>query len=107
DPTGEGAGLAVSACDTSFDGLAACSVNDTMFVNSRVAKKGGAVALGGEEKQWRVEFHRCTVDNSSTGLAIKDDHQGEGGAFVVGAGVTLLLSDCVLTNNYCGKKVLF
>lgn len=78
-----------------------------MFANSRVAKKGGAVAMGIGSGQSDVAFHRCTVDNSTTGLALKDDPQGEGGAFSVGGGVTLLLSDCILTNNYCGKKVLY
>lgn len=94
------------ACGRSFDGLAACGANDTVFVNSRVAKKGGAVALStGTLPSSLVEFHRCTVNGSSTGDAIKDDPQGEGGAFAVGGGVTFLLSDCVLANNYCGKKV--
>lgn len=60
----------------------------------------------GEELSSEVEFHRCTVDRSSTGLATKDDPQGEGGAFSVGDGVTLLLSNCTLKNNYCGKKVM-
>lgn len=36
---------------------------------------------------------------------MKDDPQGEGGAFWVGFGATLVLSDCILKNNYCGKKV--
>eukprot|EP00904_Undaria_pinnatifida_P010820 jgi/Undpi1/6869/HiC_scaffold_21.g09345.m1 len=106
EPTGEGADLAFTACDRSFNSLRACDVNDTVFVNSRVAKKGGAVAISnGEELSSEVEFNRCTVDNSSTGgLAMMDDPQGEGGAFVVGDGVTLLLSNCTLKNNYCGKK---
>lgn len=75
------------ACGRSFDGLAACGANDTVFVNSRVAKKGGAVALStGTLPSSLVEFHRCTVNGSSTGDAIKDDPQGEGGAFAVGGG---------------------
>lgn len=52
-----------------------------------------------------MEFHGCTVDNSTTGEAIEDDPQGEGGAFSVATGTTLVLADCVLRNNYCGKKV--
>lgn len=98
--------MSISECHQSFDGLAACGVNDTAFVNSRVAKKGGAVALGSGDGL-NVEFHRCTVDNSSTGQAFDDDPQGEGGAFSVGKGLTFLLSNCTLKNNYCGKKVLF
>lgn len=81
-------------------------MNDTVFRNSRVAKKGGAVAIGSGDGRSEVEFHRCTVDNSSTGEAIKDDPQGEGGAFSVGGGVTLLMADSVVTRSYCGKKVL-
>lgn len=80
-------------------------MNDTTFRNNRVAKKGGAVAIGSGDGRSDVEFHRCTVDNSSTGKDIKDDPQGEGGGFSVGGGVTLLLSDCVVKNNHCGKKV--
>ena len=106
DETGEGAGLSFEACHRSFDGLAACGVNDTAIRNSRVAKKGGAVAIGSGDGRSNVEFHRCTVDNSSTGEAIKDDPQGEGGAFSVGGGVTLLLADSVVKRSYCGKKVL-
>ena len=81
-------------------------MNDTTFLNSRVAKKGGAVAISkGDEPSSVVNFHRCTIDNSVTGDAVEDDIQGEGGAFSVGDGVTLLLSSCTLTNNYSGKKV--
>ena len=102
---GEGAGLAFEACHQAFDGRRACGVNDTLFDNSRVAKKGGAVAIGSGDGRSHVEFHRCRLNGSSTGKAIKDDPQGEGGAFSVGGGVTLILSDCVINNSYCGKKV--
>lgn len=80
-------------------------MNDTVFVNSRAAKKGGAVAIAGGDERSSVDFHRCTFDNSSTGLEIKDDPQGEGGTFSVGGGVTLLLSGCTVKDSYCGKKV--
>lgn len=99
--------MSFTACHASFDGLAACGANDTMFLHSRVAKKGGAVALASGDGRSQVELHRCRVYNSSTGIVLKDDPQGEGGAFSVGGGVTLLLSDCALKNNYCGKKVSY
>lgn len=96
-----------SACDRSFDGLVPCDVNDTMFVDSHVARKGGAVAISnGDELSSRVDFYRCIFHNSTAGTElIEDDAQGEGGVFSVGDGVTLLLSHCTLTNNSCGKKV--
>eukprot|EP00904_Undaria_pinnatifida_P010819 jgi/Undpi1/6868/HiC_scaffold_21.g09344.m1 len=105
DPTGQGADLALSGCDRSFDGLPACDVNDTIFVNSSVANKGGSVVISKESESSNVvKFHGCTVDNSSSGLLLDDDGQGDGGAFSVGSGVTLLLSNCTLKNNFSGDK---
>ncbi|MEP5117293.1 MAG: hypothetical protein ABJQ90_16330, partial [Parasphingorhabdus sp.] len=74
-------------------------------VNSSVGKKGGAVVIGSGNASSHVEFHRCTVVNSTTGRYFKDDPQGEGGAFSVDMGITLVVSDCILKNNYCGNKV--
>ena len=105
DEHGEGAALSFTRCVLSFDGLSSCGVNDTILANSHVGKKGGAVAIGAGEAPSHIEFHRCTVDNASTGRYIEDDPQGTGGAFNVGQALTLVLSDCVLKNNYCGSKV--
>lgn len=106
EPIGEGAGLSFTVCSLSFDGLSACGANDTILVNNNVARKGGAVVIGsGDGGASRVELHRCTVDNSTTGSAIEDDPQGEGGAFSVAQGTTLVLDDCLLINNCAGKKV--
>ena len=105
DGHGEGAALSFTRCVLSFDGLSSCGVNDTILANSHVGKKGGAVAIGAGEAPSHIEFHRCTVDNASTGRYIEDDPQGTGGAFNVGQALTLVLSDCVLKNNYCGSKV--
>lgn len=105
DELGEGAAISFTACTKSFDGLASCGVKDTMFFNNNVARKGGAVAIGSGLPASYVEFQRCTVYNSTTGKEIKDDPQGEGGAFAVGRGVTLVLKDCLLVDNVCGKKV--
>ena len=78
----------------------------TVFVNSHVGHKGGSVSLSGGSNPWNVEFLGCSVEGSTAGLGdFKDDPQGEGGAFSVGEGVTLLLADCTLKGNSCGKKV--
>ncbi|CAN0330304.1 unnamed protein product [Ascophyllum nodosum] len=37
-------------------------------------------------------------------MPIEDDPQGEGGGFALGRGTTTILEDCVVTDNYCGKK---
>ena len=105
DPAGEGGHLALSNCTGSFDGLTACGANDTMFYNGHAGNKGGAVVISGTDEPLRVEFHRCTVHNSSAGGYVEDDPQGEGGVFSVGAGAILLVADCIIEDNYCGKKV--
>ena len=102
---GEGAAFSLTACSQSFDGLSACGVNDTTFIYNTAARKGGAIALGSGSATSYVEFHRCIIHNSSSGWPIEDDPQGEGGAFVVGGDTILTLEDCLVTNNYCGKKV--
>lgn len=53
----------------------------------------------------QVEFRRCTVDNTTTGEAIKDDPQGQGAGFAIGVHSTLVLTDSVFLNNFCGEKV--
>ena len=105
EESGEGAALSFTTCVLSFDGLSRCGVNDTILVNSHVGKKGGAVAIGTGNATSYIEFHRCTVDNATAGRHIEDDPQGEGGAFIVGEALTLVLSHCVLKNNNCGSKV--
>lgn len=78
-----------------------------MFANGYAGRKGGAVSLSSGDDPSTVAFHRCSVGNSSAGSKFEDDPQGEGGAFSVGDGVTLLLSDCILKGNASGKKVRF
>ena len=102
---GEGAALSLTNCVLSFDGLASCGANDTVFANSHAGRKGGTASIITDTGPSQVEFHRCTVINSTTGAEIEDDPQGDGGAFAVNQGVTLVLSDCVLHNNHCGNKV--
>lgn len=102
---GEGGAISIDGCTRSFDELAACGVNDTTFLNNRVARKGGAVAIASGSAKSYVEFQRCTVDSSTTGYKIEDDPQGEGGAFAMGTMSTLLLVGCTISKNYCGKKV--
>lgn len=97
--------MAFTACTRSFDGLSACGVNDTRFFNNHVARQGGAVVVGSGLPTSHVEFHRCTVENSTAGMFIQDDPQGTGGAFAVGQRATLLLNGCLLVNNACGNKV--
>lgn len=63
------------------------------------------MVIGSGRDVSHVEFHGCVVDNSTTGLDIEDDPQGEGGAFSVGTGTVLVLANSVLRHNYCGKKV--
>ncbi|CAN0189805.1 unnamed protein product, partial [Pylaiella littoralis] len=96
--------ISLTACLSSFDGLSECGVNDTVFWNSKVARKGGAIVIGSGSFPSHVELHRCNIFNSTVGKEIKDDPQGEGGAIAVAQTVSLLLADCVLTENYCGKK---
>ena len=106
-PHGEGAAISFAVCTQSFDGLSACGVNNTAFIYNAAGKKGGAIAVGsgnGNGPSY-IEFHRCLIHNSTTGWPFEDDPQGEGGGFSLGAGTTLVLEDCVVTDNYCGKKV--
>lgn len=102
---GQGGDVSLAECRGSFEDGPACEVNDTVFFQSRVGSKGGAVSLSGGADFWDIGFHRCTVNGSSAGDGIEDDPQGEGGAFSVGQNITLLLADCIFENNTCGKKV--
>ena len=102
---GEGAALSFTNCVVSFDGLSTCGVNDTIFSYNHAGRKGGAVVIASGSSPSHVEFHRCTVANTTTGSYIEDDPQGEGGAFAVGEGIWLLIDDCIVSNNFCGKKV--
>ncbi|CAN0138387.1 unnamed protein product, partial [Pylaiella littoralis] len=101
---GEGGAISLTSCPSSFDGLSACGANDTVFWYSTVARKGGAIVIGSGSFSSHIELHRCNIFNSTVGVEIKDGPQGEGGAIAVGQGISLLLADCVLTENYCGKK---
>ena len=102
---GEGAGLSLTECMRSFDGQSSCGVNDTVFIYNAAAKKGAAFTVGSGNSS--IEFHRCLIHNSTTGWPFEDDPQGEGGGFALGAGTTTILEDCVVTDNYCGKKVWY
>ncbi|CAN0005479.1 unnamed protein product [Ectocarpus fasciculatus] len=104
DEIGEGGAISFTVCNTSFDGLAACGANDTVFYKNDVGRKGGAIVIGSGRAASYVELHRCTVEKSETGLEIEDDPQGEGGAVAVAWGITLVVADSLLTDNYCGKK---
>ncbi|CBJ33177.1 expressed unknown protein [Ectocarpus siliculosus] len=104
DEIGEGGAISFTVCNTSFDGLAACGANDTVFFKNVVGRKGGAIVIGSGRISSYVELHRCTVEKSESGLEIEDDPQGEAGAVAVAWGITLLVADSLLTDNYCGKK---
>ena len=104
---GEGAGLSLTKCMGSFDGLSSCGVNDTVFIYNAAARKGAAVTVGSGNGPSFIEFHRCVIHNSTTGWPIEDDPQGEGGGFALGGGTTTILEDCLVTDNYCGKKVCY
>ena len=81
-------------------------MNDTVFMNGYAGNKGGAVSISDDDDDtWDLEFHRCWMENSSAGFGFEDNPQGEGGAFAVGEGVTLILSDCLFKGISCGKKV--
>ena len=104
---GEGGALSIATCTRSFDSLSACDVTDTTFSGNTAAKKGGAVTVGSGTVGTTIEFHRCLIASSTTGKAIEDDPQGEGGAFSLGQGTHLMSEDCIVKNNACGKKVWF
>ncbi|CAN0498675.1 unnamed protein product, partial [Scytosiphon promiscuus] len=78
-----------------YNGEGGCTVRDTVFANNHVARKGGAVNIGTGSAPSNVEFHRCMMANSTTGIFIEDDLQGEGGVFNVAPGNRLLVSDSV------------
>ena len=106
DEEGRGADVSFKECTKSFDGLAACGVNDTLFVNSHVGNKGGAVAIIEDDSASSyIELHRCTVENATAGTGLEEDPHGEGGGFSVGRGATLVLANCILRNNTSGRKV--
>lgn len=97
--------MVLTKCSHSFDSQAACGANDTLFVNGHAGRRGGAVTIEDESHPSRVEFHRCTVDSSSAGSATNDDSPGDGGAFSVVKGSTLVLADCVVKNSTSGTNV--
>ena len=101
---GRGADIAFKGCTQSFDGLTACGANDTVFENSHVGDKGGAVVIESGETS-RIVMNGCVVHNCSAGYPLEEDPQGDGGGFSVATGTTLILESCHLTNNHCGKKV--
>lgn len=105
EAVGEGAALSFTGCTRSFDDQSYCEVNDTTFIYNSAARKGGAVVVGSGQGPSSIDFHRCQLENSTTGRAFQDDPQGEGGAIALGKGTTLVLEDCILKNNKCGKKV--
>lgn len=80
-------------------------MNDTVFAFNRAARKGGAVSIASGQWPSTVEFHGCTVANTTTGVNIEDDPQGEGGVMNVSPGNRVLLADSVFEDNYCGNKV--
>lgn len=80
-------------------------VNDTVFANSHVGRQGGTAFIGSGNQSSQVEFHRCTVTNSTTGTEAGDDQPGGGGAFSVDKGVTLVVSDCDFKDNSSRNKV--
>eukprot|EP00752_Nemacystus_decipiens_P007772 g6941.t1 len=104
DPVGEGGAISFVDCRGSFDGLVACGVDYTVFVDNHTAQKGGAVMVWSKSAPSQVELRRCTFENSTTGEAIKDDPQGEGGAVTVGASTTMVVTESLFMRNVCGKK---
>lgn len=103
EPFGEGAAISFTDCNRSFDSQFSCSVNDMTFIYNTFAKKGRAVSVSSSSSY--IESHRCVVDNTTTGWPFEDDRQGEGSAFSLESGITVVMEDCVLKNNYCGRKV--
>ena len=105
DEVGEGGALSIATCNAPYHGLGGCSVNETFFAHNHVGRKGGAVVVGTGRSPSHVEFHNCTMVNSTAGMFIQDDPQGEGGVFNLARGTRLLLSDSVFKDNYSGSKV--
>lgn len=68
--------------------------------------KGGSVAVADNSVPSRVEFRRCTFENSTVGEAVENFPQGRGGAISIGTLTTLVVTESVFTRNSCGKKVL-
>ncbi|CAN0082894.1 unnamed protein product, partial [Ectocarpus sp. 8 AP-2014] len=64
DEIGEGGAISFTTCNTSFDGLAACGANDTVFFKNDVGRKGGAIVIGSDGDSTYIELHRCTVEKS-------------------------------------------
>lgn len=107
DYIGEGADLSLTACRAAFDDptSGACYVNDSTFHNPFVAKKGATLHMGSGSGGSVVEVNRCLVINATCGVYIEDEPQGEGGAFSVGGGTTLIMQDTIVRNSTTGKKV--
>lgn len=105
DAIGEGGAISFSRCIYGFQNVGSCSVNTSTFMDNGAAAKGGAIQISGDTGASFVEFNRCLVSNNSAGTNIEDDPQGDGGAFSVGTGVSLLLEECVVQTSYAGNKV--
>lgn len=97
--------MSLSLCTHGYLEQGNCSVGDTAFLGSSAASKGGTVQISGDKGSSVVEFAGCLVVNSSAGMGFDDDPQGDGGAFSVGTGVTLILANSTVWGGTAGNKV--
>ncbi|CAM9320502.1 unnamed protein product, partial [Sphacelaria rigidula] len=78
-------------------------INST-FVLNHAAHAGGTAHVRNADDPSYVEFHDCVIVNSTAGeINVKDD-QGEGGAFSVGEGSTLVLMNTTVRGCSAAKQ---
>lgn len=68
DPIGEGGDFSTNACDNAFDeSNGICLLDDCIFRNSRVAKKGAVIQIGSGTRASHVQINGGFVTNASCG----------------------------------------
>lgn len=102
---GEGGALVLVSCQRDFYGTGPCVVNDSSFTVNHAAQSSGSVHVGTSDGPSYVELHDCAIQNSTAGNSSVEGDQGEGGAFGVGKGSTLVLVNTTVRECSAAKKV--
>lgn len=102
---GEGGALVLVGCQRDFDGEGPCHVNGSIFTVNHAAKSSGTVQVGNSNGPSYVELYGCAILNGTAGNSSVEGDQGEGGAFGVGTGSTLVLVDTTVRGCSAAKKV--
>lgn len=102
---GKGGALFLGGCKRDFDGVEPCGVNASTFMLNYAANAGGTVHVGNVDGPSYAEFNDCVVANSTAGELDVEVDEGEGGAFSVDQGSTLVLVNTTVRGCAAARKV--